>query len=247
MPDSLRGHLRLLAGSGVVWGRDVDLDHAAKLIVKSRYLGSGQACMAIKRLLVEDDLHDELVRLIIEEAEKLKVGLPSNPEVTLPPLGINALYLLIDQMEEALAKGAKVRIGGYRVSYLDEEDPAGLFYKPTVLTDVTLDMRVMNEEVFAPALPVLKVNSVDQAISIANSSRYGLRCSVFTDNLEVRHKWTKKVEAAGVLISQDHTYYDPYMPHLGGYNDSGIIGGKYFTEMLTRMKYVHVGPNVEFN
>lgn len=238
-----------LAGSDacLVWGRDVDLDHAAKLIVKSRYLGSGQACMAIKRLLVEDDLHDELVRLIIEEAEKLKVGLPSNPEVTLPPLGINALYLLIDQMEEAIAKGAKVRIGGYRVNYLDEEDPAGLFYKPTVLTDVTLDMRVMNEEVFAPALPVLKVNSVDQAISIANSSRYGLRCSVFTDNLEVRHKWTKKVEAAGVLISQDHTYYDPYMPHLGGYNDSGIIGGKYFTEMLTRMKYVHVGPNVEFN
>jgi acyl-CoA reductase-like NAD-dependent aldehyde dehydrogenase len=203
--------------------------------------------MAIKRLLVEDNLHDELVRLITEEAEKLKVGLPSDPEVSLPPLGLNALYLLLDQMEDAIAKGAKIEIGGFRVNYLNEKDPAGLFYKPTILTNISLDMRLMKEEVFAPALPIFRVHSIDEAINIANSSRYGLRCSVFTDNVDVRHIWTKKVEAAGVLVGQDHTYYDPYMPHLGGYKDSGIIGGKYFTEMLTRMKYVHVGPDVEFS
>ena len=245
--DAVRRRVQMapeLAGSdaSLVWGNNTDLEFAAKMIVKGRYLGSGQACMAVKRLLVQDTLHDELVRLIIEEAEKLKVGRPSDPAVTLPPLGLTALYLLVDQMEDALAKGAKVETGGYRCNYLGERDPAGLFYKPTVLTGATTDMRMMQEEVFAPALPVVPVKSVDHAISIANSSRFGLRSSVFTDDIEVRRKWAKEIEAAGVNIGQDHVYFDPYMPHLGGYKDSGIIGAKNFQSMLTRMKYVHVGP-----
>ncbi|MFW9933506.1 MAG: aldehyde dehydrogenase family protein, partial [Candidatus Thorarchaeota archaeon] len=237
-----------LAGSdaSLVWGSEVDLDFAAKMIVKGRYLGSGQACMAVKRLLVQDSLHNDLLKLVIEEAEKLKVGLPSDPQVTLPPVGMTALYLLVDQMEDALVKGAKVQTGGYRMNFLGEEDPAGLFYKPTVLTDITPDMRLMTEEVFAPALPVLKVSSVEQALAIANSSRFGLRSSIFTDDSKVRMQWVKGIEAAGVNVGQDHLYFDPHMPHLGGYKDSGIIGGKFFPEMLTRMKYVHIGPDIEF-
>lgn len=237
-----------LAGSdaSLVWGKDVDLEFAAKMIVKGRYLGSGQACMAVKRLLVQDTLHDDFVKLIVEEAEKLQAGRPSNPEVTLPPVGLTALYLLVDQMEDALHKGAYVETGGYRMNYLGEEDPAGLFYKPTVLTDVSLDMRIMQEEVFAPALPVLSVSSFEQALTIANSSRFGLRSSIFTEDPAIRMQWVKGIEAGGVTIGQDHLYFDPHMPHLGGYKDSGIIGGKYFPEMLTRMKYVHIGPNIEF-
>ncbi len=237
-----------LAGSDacLVWGKDIDLEFVAKMIVRGRFLGSGQACLAIKRLLVQRELHDDLVDLLVEEAEKLQVGRPSDPKVSLPPLGLTALYLLLDQMEDALAKGAKIETGGYRSNYLGESDPAGLFYKPTVLTDVRTDMRVMQEEVFAPALPVLPVDSVDEAINIANGSRFGLRSSVFTDDINVRRKWVKGVEAGGVLVGLDHLYFDPYMPHLGGYKDSGIIGAKYFPEMLTRMKYVHVGPGVEF-
>lgn len=236
-----------LAGSDacLVWGRDVDLFFAAKMIVKGRFLGSGQACMAVKRLLVQEELHDELVRLVVEEAKKLKVGRPSDKETSLPPIGLTALYLLIDQLADALAKGAKIETGGYRCNYLGEHDPAGVFFKPTVITEASLDMRVMQEEVFAPALPVRRVRSVEEAIEIANMSRFGLRSSVFTDDVDVRMKWVKGVEAGGVTVGQDHLYFDPYMPHLGGYKDSGIIGGKYFPEMLTRMKYVHVGPDVE--
>ncbi len=236
-----------LAGSdaSLVWGKDVDLSFAAKMIVKGRYLGSGQACMAVKRLLVQDTLYKDLLHLVIEEAETLKVGLPSNPDVTLPPVGLTALYLLIDQMKDAQAKGAMVETGGYRMNYLGEEDPAGLFYKPTILTNVTLDMRVMKEEVFAPALPVMSVSSVEQAISIANATRFGLRSSIFTDDSNVRMAWVKGIQAAGVNVGQDHLYFDPHMPHLGGYKDSGIIGGKYFPEMLTRMKYVHTGPGIQ--
>ncbi|MHA1246713.1 MAG: aldehyde dehydrogenase family protein [Candidatus Thorarchaeota archaeon] len=235
-----------LAGSDacLVWGRDVDLEFAARMIVKGRYLGSGQACMAVKRVLVQESLHDELVRLIVEEAASLKVGRPSDPEVGLPPVGLTALYLLLDQMEDARAKGARVMTGGYRCNYLGEKDPAGLFYRPTVLTDVSPDMRIMREEVFAPALPVLAVKSVDEALKVANSSRFGLRSSVFSDDPAVRLEWVKGIEAGGVLVGQDHLYFDPHMPHLGGYKDSGIIGAKYFPVMLTRMKYVHVGPDV---
>ncbi|MBN2228815.1 MAG: aldehyde dehydrogenase family protein [Candidatus Thorarchaeota archaeon] len=234
-----------LAGSDacLVWGNDVDLERAADIIVRGRYLGSGQACMAVKRLLVQESLHDELVRLLVEESEKLKVGLPSDPDVTLPPVGFTALYLLVDQIEDALAKGAKIQTGGYRVNYLDDPDPAGMFYKPTVLTNISLDMRLMKEEVFAPALPVYSVKSVNQALEIANNSRYGLRSSIITDDIKIRQQWIKEIQSAGVGTGDDHVYYDPYMPHLGGYKDSGIIGGKYFTEMLTRMKYVHTGPD----
>jgi lactaldehyde dehydrogenase len=237
-----------LAGSdaALIWGKDVDLEFASKMIVKGRYLGSGQACLAVKRLLVQDSLYDELLRLIVEESNQLEVGLPSNPKVTLPPLGLTALYLLVDQMDDAKAKGAKVVAGGYRMNYLGEEDPAGLFYKPTILTEIRLDMRVMREEVFAPALPVVPVSSVEEAISIANSSRYGLRSSIFTDDPNVRMQWVEGIEAAGVNVGQDHLYFDPHMPHLGGYKDSGIIGGKFFPEMLSRMKYVHTGPAIEF-
>ena len=237
-----------LAGSdaSLVWGKDVDLEFAAKMIVKGRYLGSGQACMAVKRLLVQDSLHDDLVKLVVEEAEKLIAGRPSNPKVTLPPIGLTALYLLIDQMEDAIAKGAKVVTGGYRMNYLGEEDPAGLFYKPTVLTDASLNMRIMQEEVFAPALPVMRVSSVEQALEIANATRFGLRSSIYTGDSNIRMQWVKQIEAGGINVGQDHLYFDPHMPHLGGYKDSGIIGGKYFPEMLTRMKYVHVGPDIEF-
>jgi len=110
------------------------------------------------------------------------------------------------------------------------------------LTNVTTDMRIMNEEVFAPALPIMPVESVDSALKIANNSRFGLRSSVFTTDINVRRRWVKEIQAAGVGIGADHVYYDPYMPHLGGYKDSGIIGGKYFTTMLSRMKYVHTSP-----
>ncbi len=236
-----------LAGSDpcLVWGNDIDLQKVAETIVLGRFLGSGQACMAIKRLFVQESLHDDLVVHLIEEANKLKVGLQSDPDVTLSPVGFTALYLLIDQMEEALAKGAKVETGGYRINYLDEPDPAGIFYKPTIVTDVTLDMRLMTEEVFAPALPVYPVKSVDEAVRLANLSRFGLRSSVISDDIKVRQQWIKEIETAGVGTSEDHVYYDPYMPHLGGYKDSGIIGGKYFTTMLSRMKYVHTGPDAE--
>ena len=250
--NSIKNRIQMapeLAGSDacLVWGRDVDLSHAAKMIVKGRFLGSGQACMAVKRLLVQNELHDDLLDLVIEEAESLNMGLPSDPKVSLPPLGLTALYLLLDQMKDALSKGAKVETGGFRCNYLGEHDPAGLFYKPTILTNVTTDMRIMQEEVFAPALPVLRVDNIEQALMIANSSRYGLRSSIFTDDMELKQKWVKEIQAAGVLVNHDHLYFDPQMPHLGGYKDSGIIGGKYFPVMLTRMKYVHVGPNVEFS
>jgi acyl-CoA reductase-like NAD-dependent aldehyde dehydrogenase len=233
-----------LAGSDpcLVWGRDVDLQKAAEVVANGRLLGGGQACMAIKRLLVQDSLFDDFVPLLVEEFQKLKLGLPSDPEVIIPPVGITPLYILMDQMEDAIAKGARIETGGYRVNYLDEPDPAGIFYKPTVITNVSLDMRIMSEEVFAPALPVYPVKSIDHALSVANSSRYGLRSSIITDDVKARQRWVKEVESAGVTTGDDHVYYDPYMPHLGGYKDSGIIGGKYFTTMLTRMKYVHTGP-----
>ena len=234
-----------LAGSDpcLVWGNDVDLQKAAEVIVRGRFLGSGQACMAIKRLFVQESLYDDLVSLLVEEANKLKAGLPSNPEVILSPVGFSALYILLDQIDDALAKGAKIETGGYRMNYLEERDPAGIFYKPTIVTNVKLDMRLMTEEVFAPALPVYSVNSLDAAIKIANQSRFGLRSTIISDDIKTRQKWVKEIETAGVGTSDDHVYYDPYMPHLGGYKDSGIIGGKYFTTMLSRMKYVHTGPD----
>ncbi|MFX0062976.1 MAG: aldehyde dehydrogenase family protein [Candidatus Hermodarchaeota archaeon] len=229
-----------LAGSGasLVW-KDVDIDKVSDFITHARFFGSGQICLAAKRLFLHEAIYDDFLTALVEKAEKLRPGLPSNPKTDLPLIGTRALYQIIDMAKEALIKGAKLLCGGYRMNYTGEEDKAGLFYKPTVLSEVDLGCKMWYHETFGPLLPVMKIQSFDQAIKQANNSPYGLRTSVYSDDPAIWKRFFSEIEAPGVAINTDHLHFDHFFPHLGGLKTSGVFGGKYFYEVLTYLKYRH--------
>ncbi|MFX1515204.1 MAG: aldehyde dehydrogenase family protein [Promethearchaeota archaeon] len=230
-----------LAGSGasLVW-KDVDIDKVADFVTHARFFGSGQICLAAKRLFLHEDIFEEFIEILVEKTEKLKPGLPSDPKTDLPIIGTKALYQIIDMTSEALYKGARIRTGGYRMNFAGERDNAGLFYKPTVLTDVDLSCKMWYHETFGPVLPVMKVHTFEEAINQANNSPYGLRTSVYSDDPKIWKKFFDEIQAPGIAINTDHLHFDDFFPHLGGLKTSGVFGGKYFYEVLTYMKYRHL-------
>jgi glyceraldehyde-3-phosphate dehydrogenase (NADP+) len=94
-------------------------------------------------------------------------------------------------------------------------------------------------ETFGPVLPIMKISSIEQAITQANNTKYGLRTSVYTNTDEIWQQFYDEIEAPGVAINTNHLHFDDYYPHLGGLKTSGVFGGKYFYEVLTYMKYRH--------
>jgi acyl-CoA reductase-like NAD-dependent aldehyde dehydrogenase len=229
-----------LAGSGasLVW-KDVDIDKVAEYITHARFFGSGQICLAAKRLFLHEAIHDTFIETLVEKSEQLKPGLPESRTTDLPIVGTRPLYQVIDMTQEALKKGAKLHSGGYRINVDGEKDEAGLFYKPTILSDVARDCQMWYHETFGPVLPIMKVRSIEHAIAQANNSPYGLRTSVYTNTPEIWQQFFDEIEAPGVAINTDHLHFDDYYPHLGGLKTSGVFGGKYFYEVLTYMKYRH--------
>ncbi|MHA2071226.1 MAG: aldehyde dehydrogenase family protein, partial [Candidatus Thorarchaeota archaeon] len=201
--------------------------------------GSGQTCLAAKRLLLHEAIFDDFINALVEKSEQLRVGLPEDSKTDLPIVGTRALYQNIDMIDEALKSGAKLEAGGYRLNAQGERDPAGLFYKPTILSNVALDCKMWYRETFGPVLPIMKVSSFEQAITQANNSQYGLRTSVYSDSPEIWQRFFDEIDAPGIAINTNHLHFDNFYPHLGGLKASGIFGGKYFYEILTYLKYRH--------
>ncbi|MFX1491919.1 MAG: aldehyde dehydrogenase family protein, partial [Promethearchaeota archaeon] len=190
-------------------------------------------------LFLHEAIYYDFIHALVELSEKLRVGIPADPETDLPIMGNRALYQIIDMTEEAVKKGAKLESGGYRVNVHNERDDAGLFFKPTILSDVPLDCQMWYQETFGPVLPIMKVRSFEQAISQANNSPYGMRTSVYSENPKIWSRFFDEIEAPGVAINTDHLHFDTFYPHLGGLKTSGIFGGKYFYEALSYLKYRH--------
>lgn len=229
-----------LAGSGasLVW-KDIDIEKVAKYISHGRFFGSGQTCLGVKRLFLHDEIYSDFIEALVEESENLKVGLPSDSNTDLPVVGTKALYQIIDMKDEAMRKGAKIESGGFRLDIDGEKDASGLFYQPTILSEVPLDSSIWYKEAFGPILPIMRIKDFDQAITQANNTPYGLRTSVYSDDPKIYGRFFDEIEAPGIAINTDHLHFDDFFPHLGGLKTSGIFGGKYFYEVLTYLKYRH--------
>ncbi len=230
-----------LAGSGasLVW-KDVDIEKVTDYVNHARFFGSGQICLAAKRLFLHEAIYDDFMEVLVEKSQKLAVGLPEDPKTDLPIIGTRALYQNMDMVHEALSKGAKLETGGYRMNVYGERDSAGLFLKPTILSDVPLDCKMWYHETFGPVLPVMKIRSFEEAIKQANNTPYGLRTSVYSEDPEIWQRFFDEIEAPGIAVNTDHLNFDDYYPHLGGLKTSGLFGGKYFYEILTYLKYMHL-------
>ena len=217
---------------------DADLDVAVASAVRSRFLNSGQSCLAAKRFIVHAAVADEFTERFTKAVEALAVGDPSAPETQVGPLAREDLVsALDDQVHASLAKGASVRAGGHRLP------GPGAWYAPTVLADVTLDMPVMSQETFGPVAAVVSVEDDDEAVAVANATPYGLAASVWSRDearaLRVGHGIT-----SGALFVNAVVASDPRLP-FGGTKRSGYgreLGTAGLKEFVNARTY-YVGAN----
>ncbi len=204
---------------------------AAKKCAFGSFYNSGQVCISLQRIYVHKDIYDEFAKALADEAKELKVGSPYNKDTFMGPL-INEDAKLRAKRWVASAKdeGAKVLYGG------DEID--GIF-PPTVMIDVTDDMPIICEEVFAPIVSLVKVDSYEEALEKINNSPYGLQYSIFTNNLKNAKNFIYDAEAGGVVINDIPTVRFDIQPY-GGIKQSGIgkEGPKFALEEFTEIKSV---------
>lgn len=218
---------------GVIF-EDVDLDRVLETIYFDRFYNCGQSCDALKRLIVHKSRFDEVVERLKTFLDSKKVGDPQDKETEIGPLvAKRQLDLLEEQVKDAIERGAKVITGGKKAEGLE-----GAYFEPTILTNITKDMRVWQEEVFGPVLSVISFETENEAIELANDTQYGLGAYLFTEDKEKAKRVALKIEAGNVSIN-NASYLQPCSP-FGGYKQSGLgrEHGRYGFEELTQIKVV---------
>jgi len=209
---------------------DADLELTANNIVAGGYSYSGQRCTAVKRILVMEQVADQLIEKIEEKMKKLKVGNPlTDGDVDIVPLiSTKAADFVMELIEDAKSKGGKMIAGGNREGNLIE---------PTLFDYVTTDMRLAWEEPFGPVLPIMRVKNKDEAIEIANSSEYGLQSAVFTQNINDAFYIADRLEVGTVQINNKTERGPDHFPFLGvKASGLGTQGIRYSIESMSRPK-----------
>jgi succinate-semialdehyde dehydrogenase/glutarate-semialdehyde dehydrogenase len=213
---------------------DADLDRTARGIVWSAFMNAGQTCSSVERVYVERPVADAFLAKVLEETRRVRLRDAAGGG-ELGPLTLERQRRIVEaHVADAVAKGARVLSGGERAPR------SGLFYPPTVVVDVDHTMTLMREETFGPVLPVMVVDSLDEAIRLANDSPYGLTASGWTTSAATAERLQRELHA-GVVSINDHSssFADPVAPW-GGVKWSGIgrIHGLAGLREMVQPKYV---------
>ena len=224
-----------LGGSapGIIF-EDADLDNALSLVCASRLCNAGQCCDGLKRLLVHESHFDAVVEKLGVMFSEKKVGNALDASTEIGQLvSKKQLGTLIAQVEDAVAKGAITVTGGNSL-----ENLGGAFYAPTVLTNITKEMKVWHEEVFGPVLPIISFKTEEEAIALANDTAFGLGAYIFTEDKDKAERVAARIDS-GMLSINGTNYILPCNP-FGGYKCSGIgrEHGKYGFHEVTQVKLV---------
>ncbi|MFH1432610.1 MAG: aldehyde dehydrogenase family protein [archaeon] len=195
---------------------DADISHLIDKIYAKRYNVCGQTCDSLKRLIVHESKYEEVIKLLKKKIECKIVGDPEKTETDHGSLAAKRqLELLESQVQDALDKGAKIIIGAKR-----PENIEGAYYLPTILTGITKDMRIWHEEVFGPVLPMISFRTEQEAIDLANETKYGLGAIIFTKDKKRAERIARNLESGTIEINgSDH--WLPCNP-FGGFRQSGI-------------------------
>jgi acyl-CoA reductase-like NAD-dependent aldehyde dehydrogenase len=215
---------------------DADIDVASSGAVWGGFVNAGQACLSVERCYVHRSIYEPFVEACVKKAKKLRVGNGMHPEIDVGPLIHERQLRNVEvQVEEAIAHGARVLTGGSRLPDLGPN-----FYAPTVIADVTHEMRLMREETFGPLLPVMPFDDDEQAIHLANDSEFGLAASVWSKSRARGEHLARRIEAGTVMVNDTIACFGiSEAPH-GGFKASGIgrTHGRFGLEEMVRVKYL---------
>jgi acyl-CoA reductase-like NAD-dependent aldehyde dehydrogenase len=196
---------------------DADLDRAANAAAWGGMMNSGQICMSVERIYVEEPAYDEFLAKLTREVGRLRQG----PDSGSDPKDVGAMTsprqsdIVEEHVSDALAAGARALVGGKRV------DGPGDYFEPTVLVDVDHSMKVMRDETFGPVVGVMKVRDAEEALRLANDSRYGLSGSVFGER-ERAERVARRVECGAINVNDVLVNYFATEVPMGGWKQSGI-------------------------
>jgi betaine-aldehyde dehydrogenase len=196
---------------------DADLDRAANAAAWGGMMNSGQICMSVERIYVEEPAYDEFVARLTAEVDKLRQGSDDarDPKDIGAMTSPNQTAIVEDHVNDALASGARALTGGKRV------DGPGDYFEPTVLVDVDHSMKVMRDETFGPVVGVMKARDAEEALRLANDSRYGLSGSVFGEK-ERAERVARRVECGAINVNDVLVNYFASDVPMGGWKQSGI-------------------------
>jgi len=193
---------------------DADLDKAVETAVNGRLWNAGQVCVSPKRVIVSESLYPAFLEKATQLFGTAKVGDPLDPETQLAPLSsVKAREDVLSQVEKAVAQGAKLVTGGKKI-----EGP-GAFMQPTILTDIKKGMDAYSDEIFGPVLMIYSVKNMDEAVDLANDTKYGLGGTVFGTDVEEAVKIARRIDTGMVYINHV-TGISPELP-FGGTKNSG--------------------------
>ena len=216
---------------------DADMDKAVAGSLRGIFTNQGEVCLAGARLLVERPIYDEFVARMVDGAERYVVGNPLDSSTGMGPLvSTEHMEKVLSYIDLATEEGAKLMTGGYRI--MDGDLALGNYVAPTIFADADNHMRSCQDEIFGPVEMVIPFDDVDEAIEVANATRYGLAGMVWTTNVNTAHKVAREVKA-GTMWVNCFFVRDLRAP-FGGYRDSGIgrEGGDYSYEFFTESKAV---------
>ena len=226
--------LELGSNAAAIVHEDADLSRAAGALVRGAYAFAGQACFSVQRILAHQGVADELAGLVCDEIDRLGVGAPDDETVIVGPLIDEPAAIRVDGViEEAVAAGARVLRGGCR---------RGALLEPWLLADVPRDCALWRDEIFGPAASITSYGSLDEAIALANDSRYGLQTSLFTTNLSIAMRAADALRTGGMMVNEASWRCTP-MP-FGGVGESGFgrEGPRYAIEATTVQRTIVLSP-----
>jgi acyl-CoA reductase-like NAD-dependent aldehyde dehydrogenase len=223
--------LELGNATPVIISENADIDTAAQAMAANAFSFAGQSCISVQRIYVEAPAYDRFLERFLPRVEELRLGDPGDEETDVGPvIDEDARERILEWIEEARAGGGRVLTGGE----LDGE-----LIRPTVIADAGPELKVSCEEVFGPVCTVNSVGSLDEAIELANGTRYGLQAGIFTTKLETALRAAHELEFGGVIVNEAPTFRADQMPY-GGVKDSGNTreGPAYAVRELTEERLV---------
>jgi len=223
--------MELGSNSPLIIMADADLEKVAAATVASGFANAGQVCISTQRVFADQSIYADFLDALVAPTEAFITGNPLDESIKMGPMIRESDASRVqDWIAEAVGQGARIVAGG---------DREGTLHAPTVVADATRDMRISKEELFGPAVAVSSFSNIDEAISMANDSRFGLSAGIFTQNVDWAMKFAREVESGSLHINSHPQWRADIMPY-GGLKDSGMgkEGPGYAVQEMTELKMV---------